>query len=489
MQFPTIIRTSKPICYALLLTGLLSTSLSAQNQPDTQPKYIRAPQMSDKPFTIPSLGLTLRIPADAILDMAPPTAGATGARIWPQDESEGWHITVFSSITSDRSQNANTALDALISSFEALYPVNLERARPNPNAKMGQNPATLVRLIRRDDNLLVGSARHHAARAYLDVPNVKSGVARGYTVFQTGRGQFVIFQLQAPQDSFAAARLTYETIITLAHFRDPVEINAERATPLLAGASFLEMLTKKDYDQAAEDRTVFYRLYAPSTSEEIAWQRVQIKLGQLGDLNPNRPKTSWSQPEREFGYLVTVDARALVKDKTLDTKGLFFLSRDRKTERWSLKTEVIDGKRVLDSQTQTLVRDDKHLTIRTESPGSSPSTVDYRVPDKGYISRVEVYLLPSLVAKMNVPVSFAFYNFDPQLNKLTLRRETFSSRNSGKGWLQTTKLTEDATTHETIRDANGRLLRQTLASGVVMEPTNRNQLLALWRDSTLPSSR
>ena len=475
-------------CAALLLTPIRST-LIAQTQPEQN--LVRAPQMSDKPFTIPSLGLTLRLPQDAILDMSPPNLGATGIGIWPQDESEGWRIMVFSSITSDRAQNPKTVLDALISSYESLYPLN----DPNHKARPGTKPLTLVRTIQRENNLVVGSSNLPTSRAYVDIPAIEEEPARGYTVFQTDRGQFVVFQLQAPQKSFASARVTYETLITLAEFRDPTELNAERGAPLLAGAAFLDSLNKADYDEAAKERTTFFRLYAPASSsasssaKEIAWQRVHITMGQLGDLNPDRDKTTWGQSEREFGYLVSIDARAKIDDKTLDTQGRFFLSRDKSTERWSVRTEAIQDNRVLDHQTQTVVRNDKRLTIRTENPGSQPSTADYRIPDKGYISRVEAYLLPSLISAKNIPGAFAFYNYDPQFNKLTLRRETFTPRDGGKGWLQTTRLTEDAASHETILDARGNILRQTLPTGVVMEPADRDQLLSLWREENLPTSR
>lgn len=457
----------------------------------TPPPSRPAPALVEQPMLIPSLGMSLRLPEDALVDVSSLVGTRTTLTIWSQLENENWNLTLFNSISADHTLTTDSVIQKLVADTQRLFPAvdarDVRDPRRDPFDPKNQR-YSLVRIIEHQQNLLIGPNHHPAQRVYMDIPANPDVPAWGYTVFNIGPGQFVIAQLESPQAEFPDSRLTYETIVASIEFRDPAELSAERAAPLFAGHELLELISTADLTELveqAEDR--FFRVYKPAVSgsrsdaTEVAWQHVSIRTGQLGELDPRRPRSRWSQEEREYGFIVQVDARAALEGSIIDSQGVFWLSRDRQNERWSVRNEVKSPRNeTLESQAQTIVRHGKRLKVMTESRGREDRYVEYTLPERGYISKVESYLLAHIVAAKDVPGAYAFYNYDLSLGKVTLRYESFEKTVPAGAWKQSTRVTENAAPISTVLDREGAIVRQEQLGGQVMVPSTREEIRRLW---------
>jgi hypothetical protein len=193
--------------------------------------------------------------------------------------------------------------------------------------------------------------------------------------------------------------------------------------------------------------------------------------------------------ERETGYLVRVDARMLQDQWVFDSRAMFFLSLDRQRESWAILVEQKTGGTVSKS-TQTLVRTGTRLTVRTERPGLPPEAKDYDLPEGQYLSAVERYMLPKLVAgkiDSNAPalLDMAFYCFDTTRSTVSLRRETFDRAAQGH-WVCETIPAEGQPSWTSTYTTDGVLLSRLIPPLQVMEPTTPERIRALWKDKKLP---
>ncbi len=449
-------------------------SRDASNEPLTPPA------LRTEPVTIGSLGLSLYLPEDSSLSTNRVAGGETKVAVKAPDNS--WLIQVVSETSSSRNLSAGEVLDSILE----------QRSR-----WLAHQPIKPV-VTDRVDNLVIGGLP--AARAYFSTPTDTATTVTGYTLVSLGGGQFVIFQMDCPPANLRQAKLTYETIVAASQFRDPSEITAERRDAVTAGAAFLAGLSTEDLEATFDAEPRFYRVFVPSPTNsisddtEIGFQRVSIRRGQLGEVDPSKAKGNWGAPEREFGYLVQVDARTFIRDETLsvgssadpiavDSRAMYFLSRDRLRETWSIKNEVRQGKN-LDRYAQTVVRSDDRLTARVEGRKAEPEVVDWSLPEAGYISRVELYMLPRLVSARNAAGLLGFYHYDPRISRIMLRRDEFTRTDTG--WLRVSRSSEDAAPETVQLDAKGNELRRSTDDGQVMEPITIEQLQKLWRQKGLP---
>ncbi len=469
---------------AIVFALCLPAAASARPEPveATGSPGPKRPEIAERAFSIPSLGLSVHLPEGAIVESSRLEGLRTSMVIRPPEAGVDWVMQIHNSASSDTSLTLTAVLDSIIEQQQ-----NRTVAR---DARTGQSLGTFGRAFDRVNDLRLGGTP--AQRVYIENTSSGEGAIIGYTVAQTAPGRFVIFQLDCPKPRFESGiRHLFETVVASAAFRDPAELGADRAAAVLAGDGFLKSLSTTDLEAALDEEPIFYRIYRPAPSgsssdaEEVAWQRVQMRLGQLGELNPRKAKDSWSTEEREFGYLVRSDARSFVDGTLLDSEGIFFLSRDRLNERSTIRNVVTRGR---DSQqlTLTIVRRDRRMSVLTDQTGQPPRTVEYDLPKDGYLSRVELYLLPRLVTAANFPAAMGFYIYDTSLGKVTLRRESFAS--DGGAWTQSTLFTEDITTPiVTTLDRQGRIIRQQLTNGQIMEPIEQDRLKRLWDSKQLPT--
>lgn len=428
--------------------------------------------------------MSIYLPADSLVDLSRLEGGRTTVLVRPETKAASWVIQIHSSISNDKTLTIDEALDNIVAQRQST--------RVGKDAKGRES--TLVRAFdRQGDLLLAGNA---AERVYLDVPIDPEAPVSGYTLFQNGPGQFVILQLDCSAAVFPRIRSVYEMMAATVSFRDAQELGADRSTALLAGEALLKKLSLDDLSSALDEQPLFYRLSRPlptGETEEIGYQRVQIRPGTPDELDrrqrektPEKKDSRGMKPAKggeEPGTVVRVEARALTLAAVVDTISIFYLSPDGSQELWSITMIVRRGKD-REEWTETGIRRDDRLTIKTAQTGSEPTSTDYALP-KGYISRVESYLLPRLVAGSKMGGLFGFYSYESSLSKMSLRREEFAQDEAG-AWTQSTMLTENSRPIVTTLDKTGRIIKRMLPDGQVMEPIDRETLREIWAAKKLP---
>ncbi len=477
---------SRPFTSLLIASLALNCAPAAgqaagQNEPQATPS---APDLADltvsEPLIIDALGITVLLPDRATANVTSIPGGKTTAVIAPPAlgiRGPNWVIQV----TSERSQDLDLSIDAILDEFEK---------QRTGRAKADRKKMRIFDRLGETDNLKI--AGRTAGRFYCEL-STGSGesLMTGYTVFATKPGEFVIVQLDCMSALFDTSRIMYETIAASATFEDPLAKAEGRATALMAGAAFLNSVTNEDLKSLLTDEPQYLRYYRPSATgspgddTEVAFQKIQIRNGQAGEVDTTRARASWSVADREFGFLVYIDAQAMQGRATIDTRSVHFLSRDRKSESWAITNTIREGKKT-ETVGETMIRRGQRMTIKTLREGLLNEERDWSLPEQGYISALERYVLPQLVAMKNPPgtpasFDFAFFFYDSKNTKLTIRRDVFSNIDL-PGWRYTSQPERTGPEIETVLDIHGKLLRRTLAGDLLVEPIARERLRRLWRD-------
>lgn len=477
-------------------------------------------ELAETPVDIPGLNLTVRLPVGAVAE----TSGVgTDSRLTVRSSDDpakvGWLLQVFGSASRNTSLTPREVLDSIVEQRRAT------QAAVNPATRRRME----VRAFDRADNLVING--QSASRVYLDIPEATNLPSAGYTVFMPAPGQFVIFQFDCPTGNFAAARPVIETAIATATFRDLQVENTLRRHGIEEGRGFLASLTREQLDAALLEEPVLLRVFRPGAGPggsdlEVGYQKVTLRKGQMGEVG-GAEKTKWTSDDREFGYLVKIEARGLVfapgaveaaaaapagaeppePQAVVDSVTVFWQSFNRAMETGSV-VNIVKKADQADTFIQTVVRRGERMTVQTVAPGSDesgragqPKTRDYdKLPD-GYIGRVELAMLPRLVA-LRPPTPegespnellFNFYAFEFATGKMALRRDEFrrsepspgTQDSAGWDWLSLPYEAQKDRRVTAKLDAGGSLITRE-ADGVRTEPTDGDTLLRLWRGRKLP---
>lgn len=468
-------RRRRPVVRMLIGFAALLAALAVPAAPAQQPDG--GVVLHPEPLGVPSLGLRLHLPEGSLVDSSALANAKTSVRVQAEDQT--WVLQVHNSRSSNIELTTGDVLDSIIEQRQG--------------AEMTRHPRTgkplRVKAFDRSDTVDLGLETGPAGRVYLRVAEDPTGLITGYTVVPRGAGSFVIFQIDAPAASFEQARRVFETVVAAAEFRDPGEINADRLVAIEAGQRMLAALNSAELDAALMDEPLFLRIFEPGSTgsttddREIGYQRVQLRAGFAGELNARKNRNQWNSAERQPGYIAQVDAKILHGDHIIESQSIFFLSDDRTSETWSITQIVRQGVRKA-VQTMTVIRRDDRLTVKVEATAQPPIEKEYALP-KGYISKVEQYLLPRLVVAQDLPNIFGFYHLEPATNRITFRRDTFDKLDSG-GWKHTETRSENAAPMVTILNPDGSIRSRTLDTGDRCEPIARERLRQIWRNKSLP---
>lgn len=457
----------------------------SSSPPTTQSGGAGAILLHPEPFQFPGLGMSISLPQGAVVNTT--TAGRTESfSVQPPDNT--WLLSFQEKRSRDLQLTANAVAD------EVLGGIGSTKQR----AALGSDPkkaVSEVQVIDRQPNLQLGGVP--AARFYIAVPEGDSRIIHAYTVFQAEPGRFVLARMQCLEPELPRARLIYEAVVASAKFEDPIASASDRAAAILAGEGLLGELSVEDYDRALLPAKEWRRLYRPAVSgapidaQEIAYQSIEIRRGNRGDLTPERPPERWSATEKQEGYVVRVAARYLDGARIIDSESVFFatlaLSEDPE-EAWTVRLRIREGKNSA-AWTETGARYGDRLSVRVQAEGAAPTETTWTLPDRGYLSQVESYMLPRLLAQARTPLVFSFYCYNSTTNKLELRRDVMeSAADAAGGWIIHTRLTEGMAERETLLTADGELIKTTTADGVVMEPIEVDRLHTLWKNKNLPTA-
>lgn len=471
--------------------------------PTPAPGQATAVPLSETPFRINSVGLSMHLPVGAVAQTSG-TGDQSSAQIIAQDSS------YLIEIRTPRSKNEQQTTDAVAKEVlkQLLASVGVIDRKVEKdgtiNEKVVSTEGTIVEPIKAF--LLPTESpleSRPGSRFYVRLPRGKgeAAVIRGYTVFQVSPGRFVTFDLATPEPNFAAAKTVYETVVATARFADPAALSASRGIAVQTGVEFLSKLSAADLEAAcAAANDQWYRIYKPSTSgadgdaQEVAHQHITARRAQRGAMDPTRPESKWTAADRDQGYLVRIDARLLQDNKVIDSVGTYFMTLDRREEAWNLQMVIKDpAYRKPATWSEIGGRIGTSMTVKTEGSGESAVAAP-TVPDQGYINQVEAYLLPQLLIRgaqadaTGHAGEFGFYSYLSQQNKVCLRRETLAQPQDRAGaWLLTTKLNEDQDPQVSIYNERGQLVKTTLPNGNIRIPITPQRLMDIWTSKSLPT--
>ncbi len=470
---------------AAILLALLPHSAPAADTPPPPPT------LTQDPVQFETLGLSAHLPEGAIVETA--SLGSSRQSVLIRDPQNAWRIEISErTVTGGPTPPAKFAND-LLREIHAAWP-RFERPETGDNSRPLPPP---VKVLEQTDTLMLSGRACSRFYVLTPSPNSDAVLATGVTVIPVEPTRFSIVTVSCLESELAHAKLVYETVVASAKWRDPAEALAERSAAVLAGAKFIEALSPANYRAALHDAPQYYRIYRPSPSgarsddTELAYQMVEIREGVRAELSPRKPRSDWTPSDRDPGFVVRVVARYVQGASVSDLESTFFATlRDDATdeESWTSRLRVRTGTEST-SWSQTGARVGNRLSVRTESSQGAPTEQSWIVPEQGYLTQVQAYLLPRLLAQSASPISLGFYAYNPATSDLSLRRDSLEpALSADTGWTLRTRLTEGGAERTATLSRDGELLRLETTDGAVMEPIDAQALNRLWKSKGLPTS-
>ncbi len=473
---------SRPRPLILALIGV-STMLAAGARAQLAPSAVR---LSTSPVRIESLGLTLFLPDGAgAQTVTQGQAGSVATQIVFPDASG--FTAIHSKLSRDESLTLTQVTDELVEKMLTAA------GKINAEGKLIKGTSR-ANIISRDANLDING--FPADRFYVEFPQVRkeNPEVRGYTVFKTAPARFVIFELFTDLLKLDLARVNYETMISSAEFTDGQDIDIKRGSMIRAGVGALASLSAADYrDVMTASGQRWERLYSPARSgddleaKEHGYRRLRTWVGRRGELDPSRKESTWSDADREQGFLLRIDALLLQDDIRVDSQATYFLSIDRNRESWTVRMSLREGDNPPNRWEETGARDESSMVVRVEQNSSHPRVIKPLTQTEGYVSVLESYMMGPLLVKAGVPADFAFYAYESQGEKVSLRTDSASRPNGADGpYKIVTRPREDGPSQTSYYRPDGSLIRIERPDGRVWEPIDFQRLVALWRAKGLP---
>ena len=440
--------------------------------PLTPPPLPEGVTLVPEPVRLETLGLTIRPPLGALAQSTSVGTARQSLVIRPPDSA--WAMEISDRITRDQALTPGALADDLL---RDLMKSRERGVRDDKGAIKVTGSA--VELIDRKPSVLIGGAP--ASVFYVATSTADSSrIVTGYTVARSEPGRFVICMLTCLPGELNKARAIYENVLATAEFRDALDAATDRAAAARAGADLLASLTRDDYEAMAPKSPQYYRLYrvspggAPADSTEVAYQLVDIRPGMRGELDPRKPKASFTATDKDPGFIARVAARYVEGERIIDTEATFFatLSGGEADEEVWTNRMLLRDKKDTSTWTQKGARVGNRLTVQTQGAGASDAEKQWLTPDKAFLSQVQVYLLPRMLARAAKPLIFGFYAFNAgsgaQSGDVTLRRETLEPAPGGEGWVLRTRVGEGVAERTTRLAADGSIIRAETADGVIM---------------------
>lgn len=467
------------------LLGVLTPAAPAQPAP--QPAKTPTPPAAEPgeltaPIDFPSLGMSIRLPAGAVMETTLLGEVGLAARIIPTDRT--WRLMLSERRIEDHAAGPAAVIDRILADYASLR----RWGRPGEQ----QDAGSQTTIIERDDALILSGLP--AARVYALVPAAdQSPVVFGHTVVRAEPGRYVEFTVECLQPELERVRSIVERSIETASFPRPEDVAADRAAAVLAGDSLLQTLSYDELLATIPAEPIWLRLYRPGESgleqdaQEVAYQRLEIRRGSRGEVS-GRPESQWQGVDHDEGLVVRQSARFLDEARVVDSFGVYFYREDfdgQDEESWSVRMRVSEGGREA-VWTETGVRAGGRLTVRVQPEGAAPTERTWMTPDRAYLSQTHTYLLPRILAQTESPIVCAFYAYSSTSGRIELRRDVLAPRDSG-GWTLRTRLGEGVGERISTLDDDGALVRLETADGIIVEPTDTARIQQIWRAKGLPT--
>lgn len=496
-----------------------STSPSAAPISATTPVAVK---LAAEPLRLPDVGLTVQYPEDAMVTTTQ-LAQQLAAQIVAKDQR--WSILISTPRTSGEQIGVVQKSDLMYKDLlRAVMGMRKEGQKRVVNTMVTLLEPTNVKpgdpLPKRDPGLVIPGSPTPGDRFYAMVPTTDNNAfaIRGVAVFKPLPDQFVVFELTCGDAVFAEVKPLFELVVASSVFADPGKLAAARRDAVAAG----KRLTA-NYNAAAlmavlpEGEQVF-RLHtpaktgAPEDSQEHGFRTMRFWRGKKSEVNPGEGARG-DDPE---GILLEIRAQLFNKVgssigdgkpageryQVIDTQARYFMLADRQEEVWTLRTGIremivgaIPGSGAKASKggrtvTEVGARTGQSMSVALNETGRPSKTIQPTIAGEGYMSQLEMFLLPRLLIRTGMEVEVGYYTYRSDSESITLRRE-LAQRDPAhaNAWLVTSILREGDTPQASIYKDDGDLLRTALPDGKVWERSSIEQLQGLYKKKNLVFSR
>ncbi|MCA9299339.1 MAG: hypothetical protein KDA28_09745, partial [Phycisphaerales bacterium] len=234
----------------------------------------------------------------------------------------------------------------------------------------------------------------------------------------------------------------------------------------------------------------FERIYRPAPGgaeadeKEMGYRRVRAWMGSRNDLSTGEP----SKDAKPDGYLLRIDGLVLLDDgRRADSKSVYFLSRDRRQEAWTM-TMAIRGSGAAKPEvwSELGARSGSSMSVQVNQGGRSSHTLRPSIEGPGYISQLESYLLPQLLIRAGKPGKYAFYAYDQSAESNRLKTVELGRVDDRPGLWRTTTRRVDEQFETADFNEYGRLIRSESSDGLIKRPIEFDRLYRIWESKGLP---
>lgn len=500
----------------LLGSFALASSSTAQRSPTTSPKpattgSLVPAEFSDQIVKVEGVGLSVQLPLHSSVEKL--TVNLQSAtRILADDQS--WSVLIRTPRVSKPTITVRSLIEEVEKSLLLSVGVvdqddNADAPRVSPQAPETKFKYTRARVLERSSAegakplfLQNGQERLPLERVYVAIPQGADNPAaiRAVSVAQVAQQQFVIFELTTTDKEFDRVRPIYEAVVASSRFADTAELNAARGLAIEAGLKLLQGLEESDYRELLAKPERWIRMYRPAPTnaatdaDEVGYSRIRAFVGQRG-LMDDRPKAQWSLADREEGYVIQIDSRAITAGQLYDTKAVYFLAPTRDSEAWAVRSAGREipapGKTKSKSPaalaTEIGARSGKNLTVTTSATGRGQEETRPQIQSDAYVSRVDAMLLPQFILRHKSAADYAFYVWQSGVGKIQLRRDSLTPPPEPGGvWTLSTRHADADRPQVSLYSDAGDLIRTEMPDGIICEPTTKERLADLWRSKGLP---
>ncbi len=469
-----------PIPHLIAILMCIACTLTIAQTSTGEPIAPDLTEMEIDPITIDSIGLSLNLPKNAQAETVRIGNSTSTGIALPADLG-----TII--VKEQRTSNPD------LTSLEAAQSIR-DQLLKTPGSE----------LVSEQPSLRAGIWTGH--RIYIKVrgrTQAAPPVYRGVTIFSHKPNTFLVFDytIEASEERFEIGRVMYETIVTSMDLQEMSSETLKRAAGFSSMQSLLNQLTIEDYDAVLTGKKGerWERLYTPAASgdemdaTEHGYRRVRTWSGYKGELG-TKERDKWNAEDRKLGYLVQIDSMALDSGMRIDSRAIFYMSLDGEEEVWTIKMTLKDetqkkGTKASEPRISSVTgaRIGGKLSITSVDGKAAPSTVSPFIPEEGYITQVQSYLIGPLIAHKKLQGDFASYAYNPITNTVTLRWDIAEQPAQSPGlWNITTKSSPDSPPSTAQFNARGELMRVRLSNKRMWEPITLDRLLSLWKRKGLP---
>lgn len=494
-------RNARPMALAVLfgVVGLTSGPARAvpslfrsdnlPSAPLTPPANPAKDGLEPAPLTFEPLGMRFRPPAGSIMR----SEGSGKSATWVISEKADPPRFILR-VSKLYAQEATSTPAAQIDAY-----VKAVSERPSPNAVFSVRSRQEFELGGRPAALLYTSLREGEGEDEVSA-------VQGYFILQVAPNEFVVVSSLLADADYAGTHPILERSFRTMEILDPESIAAARAARMGRGEHLLDGLDeealRRALDPVGKDGALppprWYRISRVDPNGEVAevgYMTVTAIDAVQGAANPDRTEKEWTKEERERGLLVRVQLRTLLDatgTSVSDTDARYWVRWDRAREFWTVRSTARKG-RTTRTSAQLGIRNapsagtPRPMLEVTEVSQSEAAAEPRRwtVPDRGYLSQAESFVLSRLLPRATGPTDYGFYWFETRSGRLTQRADLQTPR--ADGFELATKRTLEAPALEDLCDARGILRRRTGDDGSLVEATTGPALLELWRSKGLPT--